>query len=442
MIKTQVCIIGGGAGGIGAAYRLIKNGIKTVVVDKNPDFGGTAVFCGVDGWEPGPTLDGLHRLIYDKMACMEKGCHVVKQVPNCNIFNRENGENWDNHSFSERPWGLSLSGDYTYEETLKNATFGNARRLQFEPSAMRAAVNEIFSEYEENLTTLFGYSYLSCVTDGGRIVSVKVGNCMDTEEITADYFLDATGDIIFARDAGCDHTIGSEGKELYGEPCAKESKKVNGVSYCFRIAKCEDECHIDGIPEEYASVDIEDYKNEKMKKTVSCLVEYPSGDFNVNMLPTLEGEEYFSLGDDADLVGRARVWAYWHYWQTEKGMKGYTLSHIFDAGVREGYRLIGKYVLREQDLRAGILCQPKRGRTIAIADHAMDIHGETGMFNTLDLPYEVPLECTMTKEYGNLFVASRGASFTHIAASSVRLTRTIISIGEGVGECICELLKA
>ena len=399
-------------------------------------------FGGVDGFEPGPTLEGLHSLLYKRMALAEKGCHVVKQTPNCNIFNRDNGECWENHSFEKFPWGLSLPGNYTYEQTLKNdSTFGTAFRLQFEPCALISAVRDVFSEYADNLTELFGYEFLSSRRENGKILSVTVKKNGLTEEIFADYFIDATGEIAFAREAGCDHTIGCEGKEEYGEPCAKASKKTNGVSYCFRISKHPDPEHIDPIPEEYVSVDIEDYKNGKMKKTVSCLVEYPNGDFNVNMLPTLEGEEYFGLGSKADLVGRARVWAYWNYWQTEKNMQGYTLTHIYDAGIREGYRLRGKYVLKEQDLRAGILRQPKIGRTVAIADHAMDIHGESGMFNTLDLPYEIPIECTMTKEYSNLFVASHGASFTHIAASSVRLSRTIISIGEGVGEYISELIK-
>ena len=443
MIKCQVCIIGAGAGGIGAAYRLIKNGIKTVIVDKNPDFGGAMTFGGVDGFEPGPTLDGLHSLLYEKMSEIENGCQVVKQTPNCNIFDRDNGERWENHSFEKYPWGLSLPGGYTYKQTLKNASsFGTAVRLQFEPSAFISAVKEIFSEYSENLTALFGYEFVSSVKKEGRLFGVIVKKGENKEEIYADYFIDATGDISLAREAGCDHTIGCEGPEEFGEPSAKASKKTNGVSYCFRISRHEDPLYIDSVPKEYLSVDIEDYKSEKMKKTVSCLVEYPNGDFNVNMLPTLEGEEYFSLGKDADLVGRARVYAYWSYWQTEKNMKGYTLTHIYDAGVRESYRLRGRYVLCEKDLRAGILRQPKIGRTIAIADHAMDIHGESGMFNTLDLPYEVPLECTMTKEYENLFVASHSASFTHIAASSVRLSRTVISIGEGVGEYISELLKS
>ena len=42
-------------------------------------------------------------------------------------------------------------------------------------------------------------------------------------------------------------------------------------------------------------------------------------------------------------------------------------------------------------------------------------------------------------EFDNLFAACRGASFTHIAASSARLTRTMLSLGEGVGEYISEL---
>ena len=66
-IKTDVCVIGAGAGGTGCVYRLIKNGVKTVVVDKHPDFGGTAVFSGVDGWEPGVSLDGIHTLLKDEI---------------------------------------------------------------------------------------------------------------------------------------------------------------------------------------------------------------------------------------------------------------------------------------------------------------------------------------------------------------------------------------
>ena len=173
-----------------------------------------------------------------------------------------------------------------------------------------------------------------------------------------------------------------------------------------------------------------------MRRTVSCFVKYPNGDININMLPTMQGAEYFNFGDRADEIGRARVYRYWHYLQTEKKMNGYTLKCIYNAGVRESYRLKGKYILKEQDLRAGTLPM----RTIAIADHMMDVHGDNGLAKELDTPYEIPLECAMTNEFDNLFIACRGASFTHIAASSARLTRTMLSMGEGVGEYISELI--
>ena len=316
------------------------------------------------------------------------------------------------------------------------------KRLQFEPDSYIRAVRGVLDEYKGCISELFGYRYVGCKTNGRRIVSITVTNGELTEEIVADSFVDASGDIVLARDAGCAYSIGCEGHKTYGEPSAGEmSKLVNAVSYVFRIKPTDDPEHIDDIPTQYASVDIEDYKRGPMRKTVSCFVEYPSGAYNMNMLPTMEGAEYLALGEHADLIGRARVWAYWHYLQSERGLCGFTLTHIYDAGVRESYRLVGKYVLREQDLRAGKPTGMTAGRIVAIADHAMDIHGDSGMCNALDRPYEVPIECAETREYDNLLVACRGASFSHIAASSVRLTRTMISMGEGVGEYIADKIQ-
>ena len=442
MIKTQVCIIGAGAGGAGCAYRLIKNGIDTVVVDRNPDFGGTMVFSGVDGWEPGVTLDGLHDELYQRLSEIENGCHVVSQVPNDFIFTRGDATGWDGkYSFNKHPWALALKSPYAYGDTFRRLPYRFSKRLQFEPCAMTRAINDIFSPYKDHLTTLFGYSYVSCRCDGKKIISVTVSDRREQVEILADIFIDASGDIVLARDAGCAFTIGTEGRNEYNEPSAKDkSDVINAASYIFRISKVADSEHIDPIPPEYASA-LDESTVQRLRRTVSYVVEYPSGDFNVNMLPTLSGKEYISLGENADKLGRTMVWAYWNYLQTQKGMQGYTLVHIYDAGIRESYRLVGKYVLKEQDLRAGKPTALQTRRVVAIADHAMDIHGEGAMCSELERPYEIPIECTMTNEFDNLFVCCRGSSFSHIAASSARLTRTLLSMGEGVGEYLTELLS-
>ena len=70
---------------------------------------------------------------------------------------------------------------------------------------------------------------------------------IDELTIVADYFIDSTGDIILARDAGCEVSMGTEDKTLYNEPSAnvKDEQCVNGVTYVFRIRKSKDPEHID-----------------------------------------------------------------------------------------------------------------------------------------------------------------------------------------------------
>ncbi len=443
-MKTQVCVLGAGAGGTGCTYRLIKNGIKTVVVDKNPDFGGTMVFSGVDGWEPGVSLDGMHLLLKDELEKMNGG-HTIGGVPNFNIFDSSAGDDWKYHSLEKYPMYYLMNTGRRYENTLARCKLLNANgwgRFQFDPDCMRKAIHNVMESYKENLTSLFGYRFKSCTKCGDKINSIVVSENGSDVEIFADYFVDATGDILLARNAGCEYAFGTEGKDECYEPSADvRSDIINGVSYIFRISKSPDHDHIDDVPDDVADIDISDWTSERMKQTVCYCAQYPDGDINMNMLPTMEGKEYFNYGDNADKIGKARVWAYWNYLQREKKMKGWYLKKIYDAGIREGYRLKGKYVLTEQDLREGVLKQPKIGRTIAIADHAMDVHGEGSMDKELDIPYEIPLECAMPKEFSNLFVACRGASFSHIAASSARLTRTMLSMGEGIGEYLAEKIN-
>ena len=439
-IHTQVCVIGAGAGGIGCAYRLIKNGIDTIIIDKNGDYGGTMTFGGIDGWEPGVTLDGIHQLIRNELEKMPNGAHAVERIPSRAVIDPEGIHDTVVDCFTERPWGYNAPMGKTYEDTLCRK--GHIR-YQFDGDCFIQAVRNIFAPYADCLTELFGFCYLSCKKDCDRIVSVTVTDGEEEISVSADVFVDASGDIVLARDAGCAYAFGTEDADAYGEPSAgEESNTVNAVTYAFRVAKVGDLHHIDTVPPEQEAVDLGQWKDSDMKRCVSLCVRYPNGDLHFNMLPTMQGAEYFALGDRADAIGRARVYAYWNYLQREKGLCGYTLKRVYDAGIRESYRLKGKYILKEQDVRAGLLCQPKIGRTVAIADHAMDVHGKNGMCNEVESPYEIPLECAMTNEFRNLFVACRGASFTHIAASSVRLSRTMLSMGEGVGEYISELISA
>ena len=102
--------------------------------------------------------------------------------------------------------------------------------------------------------------------------------------------------------------------------------------------------------------------------------------------------------------------------------------------MREGPRLVARYVLTEHDLDAGISGQT-HDDLITIADHSKDVHGADSEARDPNLkqPYGVPYRCLLPKEIDNLAIACRGAGFSTIGASSCRLSRTMMQLGQAAG---------
>jgi len=170
----------------------------------------------------------------------------------------------------------------------------------------------------------------------------------------------------------------------------------------------------------------------------AACTQYPNGDFNINALPVMAGREAHELGFEKAYAECARrIRAHWHHLQTTfPEFQAYRLTWVAPGlGVREGPRLVGRYVLTEHDLLAGVSAQP-HDDLITIADHARDTHGaDTGRAGTGEVkqPYGVPFRSLLPLEINNLAVACRGASFSSVAASSCRLSRTMMQLGQAAG---------
>ena len=167
---------------------------------------------------------------------------------------------------------------------------------------------------------------------------------------------------------------------------------------------------------------------------VSCFNAYPDGGISVNMLPTAEGELFLEMeyGTLKHML-EARAYSYMCWLAERCGLRGWEITHIFPMiGLRETYRLRGKYVLTREDLVKG---SPYglEDHIIASADHPADIHGSGHMLEETGR-YGIPYECLLPVEIENLLVACRGASFTHMAAASARLSRTMLQLGAAAGE--------
>ena len=438
MIKmTDILIIGGGSAGFGAAYRAISSGrFAVTLVEQNPGLGGTSTYGGVNCWEPGYGGNGVHRLLAERLQQINSG-FVGKTTGTVT---------------EETPWGVSVSCMDPYSETLERS-FRNAqqqRRFHFEPQAMADTMLQLLQERNTtgNADIMFSASAIAVERKERKIAAVTVSTPKGNIRILPKIVLDCSGDIAIARKSGCSYRVGEDPRRLYLEPNAPDDcqRIVNGLSQVFRVTPCSLD-HVDTIPEAYADVDLSDWVNElnKTNRPLSCFNYYPNGDMNINMLPTLPGETWLDLSpQETAHIAQARVYAYWNWVQTKKNFRGYRIKEIFPMlGIRENYRLLGQYVLKEQDLRNGFPFELGPYHTIAFSDHPADIHGKSNKSGgmTMFAPYGIPYECMLPREVDNLLVACRGASFSHIASSSIRLSRTMIALGEAAGEAAVQCME-
>ena len=113
------------------------------------------------------------------------------------------------------------------------------------------------------------------------------------------------------------------------------------------------------------------------------------------------------------------------------------------AGKRESRRLLGDYVLKQDDLCKHVFHEDASFATtwtidLHYPDSANTAHFPGGEFISIARhipihPYSVPYRCLYSRNTDNLFMAGRNISVTHVALGTVRVMRTTGMMGEVVG---------
>ncbi len=423
IIRTQVCVAGGGSGGFGAAYRAAELGVKTLLFEAQNILGGTSTYGGVHCWEPvtGAAF-GLPRRLYDRMRAIPGACGIYAPARHMCFPEKER---------NRFPGGENkINPKLAYKDTLK-LRFDHRFSWQpeqwngvvFEPDAWDLCARKMLEE--AGCRVILGRRAVALECDGERIRSVTLD---DGTVIEAEIWIDNGGFLACA--SGCGIRFGSEPRALFNEPDAPETpdcSTLNGVTLLFRITPAE-KPGIEPLPPEIPA-------DARLPfRTVMVSTQYPNGDFVCNMLPTMRGIEYFSLGEKAaydECVRRVRI--FWHDVQKEyPDLCGFRIKSISPAaGVRETFRVRCDYMLNENDLTAGVHAQ-EHPDMVVMADHLMDRHGAAGQFRPV-LPYGIPYRSLLPEGRTNLLVAGRIGGFSCIAASSCRLSRTVMRLGEAAG---------
>jgi len=413
----DLVVSGAGSGGFAAALAAARAGRRVLLVEAGAMLGGTSTLGGVNTWEPGVGGPGFHAELFAQLSRQPNAIGVSRTIK---------------HWTGDAPWGWSRVQpglDYCCSLQRAGVAPDQFARVTFEPEAMAAAMAAMLAATGK-VEVRFNTRFVAAEARGDRVQLIVIESAGRQEKIAALFFVDATAQIHLARHLGCPTYLGCEPKSLYDEPSAPATPlpQLNGVSVCFRVTPAAVPA-VEPLPA--------DVPDGVCRPSVS-ITEYPNGDLNLNPLPIMQGFEFHELGEvQGRQVCEQRVYQLWHWLQAEKGFDRYRLVKLFPmTAVREGPRLIGRYVLSENDVRAGCSRQKDAPHWITLADHALDIHGEGHLCRELSEPYGIAYECLLPVEFGNLAVACRGAGFSHIAAASCRLSRTMMQLGQAAGTAV------
>ena len=287
---------------------------------------------------------------------------------------------------------------------------------------------------EPNITLMLNTQVISAETRDNTILSVLAKDNTSGREyiIRGTLFADCTGDGNLGYMAGADFRMGREGKAETGEPRAPEQPDslVMGTSVQW-YAVAQDT--MSAFPRCPWALQFNDETCQPLTR----------GDWNWETGLNRNQIEEIEYIRDFALRATFGNWAYLkNDYKNKDRFANKRLEWVaYIGGKRESRRLLGDVILSEND----ILNNTPYDDATFTTTWGMDLHFPkpiAGMdeepFLTYCVapdvkPYAVPYRCLYSRNIGNLFMAGRDISVTHVALGTVRVMRTGGMMGEVVG---------
>ncbi len=378
----DLVVVGAGPGGLGAAFAAARNGLRVAVVHDRPVLGGNS------SCEMQVTLNGAGR----------KG----------------------------RESGLVCEA--------------KMRRFRHEGWSYSDAYREMADEMKDRFFEFPNERVMSAEKKGDAIAAVVSRNTLTGAQtrFRGRYFADGTGDGWLGLFAGAEYMHGREARSEYDEAPAPEERDEITMSGC--VMK-------DGlVGYRHAFAD-----HPVRYETPAWANVLPEGfTRRVHALKGVWWMENNGRFNDLEDPERARdqlvriTFAYWGWLKNESPLKdqaknAYMAEIAWKNARREGYRLVGDYVMTANDALKGTMF-PDR---ISYGGWSLDTHDPLGMENPTGngfwrshphVPiYSIPYRCIYSKNISNLFLCGRSISVTHIAFGTIRVQSTLFQLGQAAG---------
>lgn len=384
-LKTDVLVCGGGCAGIAAALAAARRGAKVLLIEKAPFAGGIITCVGL------PYFDGIADIKDNRIVVRGIALELLSKSGVC-------------------------KADATHT-AAHNPTIGNS-------FAFKLLLDRLIREQKERLTVLFNSFVCGVQSNGGRIRTVQIANKDGLVSIEANTVVDCTGDADVAAWAGAPFEQNAEVQPLTLHFRIGNVKRVGNLSQNCRAA----------LAKAQAAGELPFYYGPGVMFLYHETEVYIHG-IRVPANPTDAADL-----SRAEMQGRADAWAMFQAWRRE--VPGFEQSYFIEAypwiGVRESRRLVGQYVLNEDDL----MKSRRFDDAIATGCWYLDLHPNktvVGSANDFDPkkvqpnPYDIPYRSLLPQKIENLLVAGRCHSATRGAHASTRVTVTAMAMGEAAG---------
>ncbi len=405
--EAEVVVAGGGIAGLAAAIASARCGAKTLLIERYGCLGGTV--SGV----PMKWVGGYNATIHGGIMA-----ELIDKLRQADGIIRE----FYNENVSGYMVGMYI--DIFKAVALKMLEDAGAELL------LHTLITDVVSE-------------------GREITGLVVENKSGRQVILGKRFIDATGDGDVAARAGAAYWKGDE-----------ESGKMQAMTHYGPVLEGVDNevlldymlKYKDKYPEEIVewSTDLPRFsfagfsrllKDSREKGIIhmnyDCI--WISGEIGTNrvtidgsFIPFVDGTNVLDL-TYAETESIKQITSFVSF--IRQNFPGFENSHRkdrggFSIGVRETRRVMGEYLLTEEDILQG----KKFLDGIGCNCTPMDIHSSRGHQSWTQVKtYDIPYRCLISATIDNLFMAGRCISATHKALASIRFIPCCVITGQAAG---------
>ena len=400
-----VIVIGGGTAGAISALASARKGAKTLLVEQNGHLGGMAAI----GMTWGGFFDAHHK-------------KIIKGIPDelVNKAKAMGGGLGYIHNKGKQSWISVLAS--------------------VEPETYRFLLQQELCN--AGCDILLFTKLVDVKRNNDKIESIELANILGVSAYAAKTFIDATGNADLVNLA-------------HAEWETERGDNRQCLTNIFRISNVDIKTFEDYMEEKINDKGIEPWslknngtfrkehsywcpwKNDEYHHMPKCFGVYWhgfKGDIFINCTSTDINPIDPIAVSHGDYLLRKEVFKVFDYLKSKvRGFKDSYLSNIYEIGVRESRRIIGKYKITLDDINNSETYYDK----IGYGAYPPDIHTSTGSFNIIshsdmesksNMAYQIPYRALLPKYISNLIVAGRCISATFEAQSALR----------GIGPCMVE----